>query len=430
MQTRFIMLGAAALSMPWLAAAAQQSVQQTISVTPRPYASAPSVTTTVITLDGAIRLALASNPTLRSATQSVEIADAARSQAGLIVNPELSVLREGMERENRTQTVQINQRLELGGKRSARVDVAEQERQVALQDVAVAEAQLRADVTAAYFEALIAQERLELARASVQVAEKATLVASKRVTAGRISPVEQSRSRVAEASVRLELAQASTELNLVRQRLAAFWGRTDSAPLSLARPAGDIPVLPSLDALRQTLEAGPQLRRAREQVEREEAQVRLERAQRVPDLTVTLGSQRDNQIGHTQAVVGVSVPLPLFNRNQGNMLAARRRTDKARSDLDAERLRVTQALSEAHQRAQLAQQEIASITTEILPVAQTTYDAAVTGFEAGKFSFLDVLDAQRTLFQTRAQYLRALSDRYRSVADLGRYVQLGPDQSK
>ena len=430
MRPRFIMLGAAALSMPLLAAAAQQSDQQTISVSARPYAPAPSTKAALTTLDEAIRLALASNPTLRSATQSVAIADASKSQAGLIVNPELSVLREGMDRTNRTQTVQINQRLELGGKRSARVDVAERERQVALQDVAVAQAQLRADVTSAYFDALIAQERLELARASVQVAEKATLVASKRVTAGRISPIEESRSKVAEASARLELAQASSELNLAKQRLGALWGRTEAGPLSLERPASDVQVLPPLDALRQQLEAGPQLRRAREQVEREEAQVRLERAQRVPDLTVTVGSQRDNQIGHNQAVLGVSVPLPLFNRNQGNMLAALRRTDKARSDLDAERLRVSQALSEAYQRAQLAQQEIASITADILPVAQTTYDAAVTGFEAGKFGFLDVLDAQRTLFQTRAQYLRALSDRYRSVADLGRYVQLRPDQSK
>lgn len=285
-------------------------------------------------------------------------------------------------------------------------------------------------MTTAYFEALIAQERLELAQASVQVAEKATLAASKRVTAGRISPIEESRSKVAEAGVRLELAQALSELSLAKQRLGALWGRIDAGPLSLERPAGDDTALPPFDMLRQQLEAGPQLRRARNQVEREEAQVRLERAQRVPDLTVTVGSQRDNQIGHNQAVVGVSFPLPLFNRNQGNMLAALRRTDKARSDLDAERLRVSQALSEAYQRAQLAQQEIASITTDILPVAQTTYNAAVTGFEAGKFSFLDVLDAQRTLFQTRAQYLRALSDRYRSVADLGRYVQLRPDQSK
>ena len=163
MRPRFIMLGAAALSMPWLAAAAQQSDQQTISVSAHPYAPAPSTTAAVITLDEAIRLALASNPTLRSATQSVAIADASKSQAGLIANPELSVLREGMDRANRTQTVQINQRLELGGKRSARVDVAERERQVAIQDVAVAQAQLRADVTTAYFEALIAQERLELA---------------------------------------------------------------------------------------------------------------------------------------------------------------------------------------------------------------------------------------------------------------------------
>jgi cobalt-zinc-cadmium efflux system outer membrane protein len=430
MQTRFNMLGAAVLSLPLLSAAAQPSEHRSFASDAHSVASTMSTNAPVVTLEEAINRALAANPTLRSTMASIGIADAAKLQAGLLVNPELSVLREGMDRENRTQTVQIAQRIELGGKRSARVDVAERERQVALQDVAVAAAQLRAEVTTAYFEALTAEERLELARASLEVAEKATLAATKRVAAGRISPVEQSRSRVAEAGVRLELAQALSDAGLAKQRLAALWGETNAVQVSLERPDGDATALPPLAALRQKLEAGPHLGRAYEQLEREEAQVRLERAQRMPDLTVTLGSRRDSQIGVTQAVVGLSVPLPLFNRNQGNVLAALRRTDKARSDLDAERLRVTQALSEAYQRAELARQEVASIRTEILPVAQSTYEAAVTGFEAGKFSFFDVLDAQRTLFQARAQYLRAMSDRYRSVADLGRYVQLRPDQSK
>jgi cobalt-zinc-cadmium efflux system outer membrane protein len=430
MQTRFTMLAAAVFLLPLLSAAAQPGEHPAFGAGANAVASAMSTGAPVVTLEDAINRALAANPTLRSAMASIGIADAAKSQAGLLTNPELSVLREGMDRENRTQTVQIAQRIELGGKRSARVDVAERERQIALQDVAVAAAQLRADVTTAYFEALTAEERLELARASVQVAEKATLAATKRVAAGRISPVEQSRSRVAEAGVRLELAQALSDAGLAKQKLAALWGETDAVQVSLERPGGDAPPLPPLASLRQKLEAGPHLGRAHEQVEREEAQVRLERAQRIPDLTVTLGSRRDNQIGGTQAVVGLSVPLPLFNRNQGNTLAALRRTDKARSDLDAERLRVTQALSEAYQRVELARQEVASISIEILPVAQTTYDAAVTGFEAGKFSFLDVLDAQRTLFKARAQYLRAMSERYRAVADLGRYVYLRPDQSK
>lgn len=430
MQIRLLMLGTAALSLPFLSAAAQQIEQQSESK-PLPFrASVLSDQETVLTLDKAIELAMTTNPTLRSATQSVAVAESLKAQAGLIVNPELSAVREGLQKGNRTQTVQISQRLELGGKRSARVDVAELERRAAVQDVAVVQAQVRADVMAAYFEALIAQERVELAKASLQVAEKATTAATKRVAAGRISPIEQSRSRVAEAGVRLELAQAISELGLAQQKLTALWGRTDSLKLSLQKPAADVPVLPSLSALLQRLETGPQLRRARVQLEREEAQVRLERSQRVPDVTVTVGSQRDDQIGHNQTVLGVSVPLPLFNRNQGNLLAALRRTDKARSDFEAERIRVNQALSEAYHRAQLAQSEVISITSEILPIAQTTYDAAVTGFEAGKFSFFDVLDAQRTLFQTRAQYLRALSENYRSVSDIGRYVQLDAGESQ
>lgn len=219
-----------------------------------------------------------------------------------------------------------------------------------------------------------------------------------------------------------------SESGLARQKLVALWGETGPARIALQRPVLDSLGLPALDTLQRQLEGGLQIGRARAQVAREEAQVRLERAQRMPDVTVTVGTQRDDQIGRSQAVVGLAVPLPLFNRNQGNVLAALRRTDKARLDLDAERIRVIQALGEAYQRAQLAQQEVASITTDILPIAQNTYEATVRGFEVGKFSFLDVLDAQRTLFQTRAQYLRALSERYRSVTDIGRYVQLTPGQ--
>lgn len=425
MHTRRFLLGVAVLTSPLLGTAAQQIEQRTI-LTIEPAISVSPQPVETITLDEALRRTLASNPSLRSAGFGLEVADALKSQVGLFPNPELSALREGTEYGTRTQTVQVSQRLELGGKRAARIGVAEQERQLASHDITITAAQLRADVMGAYFDALIAQERVELARASVQVAEKATNVAGKRVTAGRISPIEQSRSRVAEASARLELVQAASELGLSQQKLVTLWGATGPAHINLQRPVDDSPNLPSLEALQQQLDTAPQMERARAQIEREAAQVRLERAERIPDVTVTVGKQREDQVGRNQTVLGISIPLPLFNRNQGNLLAALRRSDKAKSDFEAERIRIVQALSEAYQRAQLAQSEVASITTEILPIAQSTYEATVTGFEAGKFSFLDVLDAQRTLFQTRAQYLRALSERYRAVVAIGRYVQLKP----
>lgn len=99
-----------------------------------------------------------------------------------------------------------------------------------------------------------------------------------------------------------------------------------------------------------------------------------------------------------------------------------RRADQARDDLEAERLRLTQALADAYQRAEVASTQTITLRDQVLPAAQSAYDAAVTGFELGKFAFTDVLDAQRTLFQTKTQYLRALSDRYRSIADIERYV--------
>lgn len=427
MLTSYILVGATALLMPLCAHAAADLGQQHTSGQAQ-MAPAPTQDARPLSLAEAIELAVTANPGLRSARQDIDIADANRLQAGLLPNPELALLREGMDKGTRTQTVQVSQRLELGGKRAARVALAEGERRLATQDVAIALADLRANVVTAYFDALTAQERLDLAEASLQLAQKVTLAATRRVAAGRISPVEQSRSEVAEAGARLEVAQAVSALGLARQRLLAQWAGTGmlQRPLEKA-PADDVP-LPPLETLKRQLDDSPQLRRAHEQVDREQTRVRFERAQRIPDVSVTLGNKRDDEIGRNQAVIGLSVPLPLFNRNQGSELAALRQLEKARIDLDGERLRVTQALSEAYQRARLAQEEVSSLKRDILPAAQRAYEASVTGFELGKFSFLDVIDAQRTLFQTRAQYLRALAERYRSGADIERYVSPRPQQ--
>lgn len=419
MQSRHVVLVAAVLLAQLASVSAPASAQNT------PYAAAAASDNAVaapLTLEQALGLALSTSPELRSAAQSVAIADGARLQAGASPNPEVSFLREGMPKASRTQTYQVSQALELGGKRGARIAVADYDRALAVGDVNVGRAGLRADVITAYMEALTAQERVELARASLKLASNASNAAARRVTAGKISPLEQTRSSVAEASARLELSQALSELTLAYRSLTVLWGSTAALGRTLVMPAIEQVQVPSLEALQAQLDASPQMQRARTQIAREEAQVKLERAQRVPDLTVTVGTKKDNESGRSQTVVGLAIPLPLFNRNQGNLLSALRRVDQARTEVEIEQLRLSQALFSAHQRAELSQQQIVAMRQEILPAAQQAFDAAVTGFELGKFGFIDVLDAQRTLFQNRALYLRALSDRYRAIADLQRYV--------
>ncbi|WP_193315543.1 TolC family protein [Janthinobacterium aquaticum] len=371
---------------------------------------------------------MSANPALRSVTLSLAISDGARLQAGLRPNPELSLLREGMSSNSgRTDTYQLSQALELGGKRGARIRLAEQDRALALGDVHVARADLRASVTAAYLAALTAQEHAALARQSLELSARASNAAGRRVAAGKISPLEQTRSRVAEAGARLELSQAVADAALARRRLAACWGSTEPLQRELITPDLDLAAIPALSQLQARLEASPQMARARRQIARQQAQVELAKAERMPDLTLSLGQKKDRVSDVTQTVVGLSMPLPLFNRNQGEVLTALRSVDKAKSDAEVAFLRESDALADAHQRASLAQEQMDSMRQDILPAAQSAFDAAVTGFELGRFGFIDVLDAQRTLFQSRAQYLGALAARYRALADLQRY--LAPDDT-
>lgn len=381
----------------------------------------PSVTEE-LTLDAAIRRAFQSNPGLRAASRDLEIAAGQRMQAGAIPNPELSYLSEGVRKEVRTTTVQINQTIELGGKRGARIALAERERELASADLASYRSSLRADVVTAFFDVLTAQERLLLAQASQELSQKATGAAARRVTAGKVSPVEETRARVAEASTKIELSQAANDLALAKRRLAATWGSSDPIPGTVAAPPMPLGTHPTTSELMSHLPAAPQVARARGEIDRQKALAEVERSRRFPDLTVSLGSKRDEQIGNRQTVLGVAIPIPLFDRNQGNLLSALRRTDKARDELLAVENNLAAELAQASLRFNAAAAELAILRDEVLPGAQSAYEAGTKGFEAGKFSFLDVLDAQRTLFQAKTQYIRALGECHRAAADIERLI--------
>ncbi|OEZ96300.1 cobalt-zinc-cadmium resistance protein CzcC precursor [Duganella sp. HH101] len=148
----------------------------------------------------------------------------------------------------------------------------------------------------------------------------------------------------------------------------------------------------------------------------------LELSQRTPDVSFHVGGKRSEELGRTQAVFGLSLPLPLFDRNQGGVLEAARRVDKARDELAAATLRLESDLAQAGADFELARQQAQALRVDILPGAQSAYDAASTGFDYGKFGFLDVLDAQRTLLQAQTLYLNALADAHRALAAIDRLL--------
>nr|WP_189657319.1 TolC family protein [Pseudomonas peradeniyensis] len=362
-----------------------------------------------LSLDQALDAAFAQNPDFAAIGREIGIAEGERRQAGLIPNPELSWEVEDTRRDTSTTTVTLSQALELGGKRGARIEVAEAGQAIARLELERQRNSLRADVIQAFHAALRAQTALDLAQQSQALTERGLRVVEGRVRAGQSSPVEATRAQVQLAQAEAAVRRARTERGVANQALARLTGsaearfeRLDASNLSPG-PA------PQSEPLLAKVEQTAEWRLAAAQIERGDASLGSEKAQRIPNLTVSLGSQYSREERERVNVVGLSMPLPLFDRNQGNVLAAARRADQARDLRNAVDLRLRSETRSALEQWGTAMGEVQAYDRTILPAAQQAVDTATRGFEMGKFAFLDVLDAQRTLIEARGLYLEALA---------------------
>lgn len=362
-----------------------------------------------LTLSQALEQAQSNNPDMAAATWQVDISQAERKQAGLIPNPELSWEVEDTRSDTRTTTVQLTQPIELGGKRGARVEVAERGIDIASLGLEQNRNALRADVIQAFYGALQANMRFELAKESQEIAQRALTIAQGRVKAGKVSPIELTRAQVQLAEIELEANRALKDLGIAKARLQLVMGQDGGQQVQPQGDATRLPSLPPTLALLNALSGSAELRSAKSAVEQQDASFELEKAQRIPDLNVSLGSQYSSADRERVNVVGLSMPLPLFNRNQGNILAAARRADQSRDLRNATELRLRNEVQNAAEQWLMAQAEIKAFQATILPSAQSAVESTARGFEMGKFAFLDVLDAQRTLIQSRTQYIQALT---------------------
>ena len=406
MRTLLLPLGLAALLLSPLVAPAQPATLASSS----------------LTLEQAQGLAAARSLELSAAQRELDASDGTVRQAGAFRNPELTATVEDTRSATRTTTTTLGIPIELGGKRTARVNAAQRSRDLAQAQLAEARSRLRASVISAFFATVVAQERLKLAKDSVDLARRAADLVARRVTAGKSSPVDATRAQVDLANVRLEVAEAQGQLQAARETLASLWG--ESVP-AFGELDGDTSAAPTRAATAELLlqvDASPALVADRLDIERRKALVDVERSKASPDVVLTVGAKRDNERGLTQAVVGVTIPLPLFDRNEGAVHEASRRADKARDEYDAARIRLVLDVRQAATQLSTAQDSLRTIRETVLPAAQQAYDASTTGFEAGKFGFLDVIDSQRSLLQARARYLNTLSSAWQAATAIDRLL--------
>jgi cobalt-zinc-cadmium efflux system outer membrane protein len=372
---------------------------------------------------------LAQNPQLSVFPYDLRAADARVLQAGLRPNPEVQIdveefggqaERSGFEAAETT--LQVGQPIELGGKRSRRTQVARLDRERLQWDYRAARLDVIRRSTLAFVAVLAAQERLSLAEQILDLSHRARAAVSQRVKAGKDSPVDEVRADVASSESRIERQKAEAMLAAARQTLAALWGsqmpRFERAVHDFYEISSPTPLAEMTDAMVDN----PDLSRWATEQQRRRAVLDLEKAQASPDITLGGGLRRFEQTDDLAMVFGLTMPLPLANRNQGGIRAAAEDLAKTCRQYEAARMEAWAALSQAAAALASSHDEIVISREDVLPKARQAFEAAQQGYLQGKFDYLYVLDAQRTLFSTQARYIDSVEAYHKAHADVDRLL--------
>lgn len=427
------------LILPWLTGCAADSALREASLAPaqaveRPPvpATAPSAGATknpygVIRLRDALTLALLQNPALSTSAYDIRAAEALTIQAALIPNPEIGAdiedfggtgQRGGFN--SAQSTLSLGQLVELGSKRMRRVQLARLDEALAGWDFEVKRLDVLVGTVRAFVGVLAAQRKRELARSLLDLDQQIYGTVAERLKAGQVAPLEEQRAQVAVANSRINLERAESELQAARQRLSAMWGemqpRFASAGGNLS-DAGPIMPLPRLLAL---AEDNPDLARWSAEIAQRHAKLAVERARGIPDPRVVGGVRRYNDRSETAFVAGVAVPIPVFGLNTGNIRQAEILLERGKEQRRAVRLSVTLAISQAYQQVSAAYAEISGLNKDVLPAAEAAAEAARTGYQAGRFGLLQVIDARRALAEARTRLIDAYASYHAALADAER----------
>lgn len=383
--------------------------------------------TGVLALRAALAAALLHNPELASDAHELRAREAALVQAGAIPNPSLSLHLEdfagsgdfGGTSEAQT-TLQLGQLVELGGKRAARVGLAAAERDLAAWDYELRRIEVLSRTAAAFIEVLAAQERRRLADEALELARSVRRVAGLRRAAGLASPSEEIRADVQVEIAGVEREHTDHELASARQALAACWA---GEVVRFERAAGDLerlPRVPSAEALAERLEASPAVARWQAEWSRRAAARDQARSARVPDLSLSAGPRRLAGPDENAFVVGFELPLPLWNRNEGAIAESEHRLARLASDARAARTRTATELSAARLALQASSEEANLWRTRALPGVERALEVVRRGYESGRYSQVELLEAQRARIEAREQFLRALGEAHRSALEIER----------
>ena len=385
--------------------------------------------TGVLTLRDALALALSENPELAPFAWQERVNEARILQAGRRLNPELGlevedVLGTGDFRGGREAqiTLQLSQVIELGKKRAARTEVAAQARGVNKAEYELKRVEVLGDVAQRFIQVVANQKALELALTNLQLAADALRTVQERVTAGKGSALEESKAQVALARGELLVEGAQHELNAARKKLAASWRSTRPVFEKAEAELFAYTAVPPFEKFARHISSSPEIARWVSEKKLREAEVKLADARRIPNVTVGGGVRRMEGPGDQTFVFGISMPLQLFDRNQGGAAEARALLGRTEAEQKAAEVRLGIVLLGLYEEMVHDAHIMEAVQKEILPKAENALAISREGFAQGRFSYLEVLDAQRTIFDVKQEYIQAATSYHQFLVELERLI--------
>ncbi len=384
-----------------------------------------------LTLSRALQRAAAANPKLAAADLSIGIATGKRIQAGAVPNPEVSFELDnafgtgdyGGLRSAET-TLQLSQVIELGGKRDARIAAGSAELESARWERAAVRLEILSDTAVAYFSVLSGQRKVQVYDAQIAALDRLTPLLQRRVDAGASSSGEIARAQVAADLIRAERERARTALAIARRELAILMG---SSAVDFAYVVGDLGQVgrpPVFATVLRGLDSNPQLIRWTAIRAQKDAELLSARLKPFPDLKVELGwkhireptefgLRRDNAVK-----LGASIPIPVWDQNLGSITEAQAARAKVEAERAASKAALVLTLAKAYDTLAGASREIEILRSSALPNARKAVEAIESGYSQGRFTLLEVLDAESAAAQAALRELEALASFHTSVATI------------
>ena len=385
----------------------------------------------ILSLHEAIKAALDGSPIMGSATAQNEAMKAATSQAGALPNPELSVEAENIGGDGPYEgfdgaevTYGVSQLIELSGKRAGRAGVAGSEEQKSLYRRDAARLDLIRDVVTAYAAVAAAEEELKILHEEKELAANVYNSVAAKVDAGKEPPIQKNKAGIELSSSTIALERAERSVETARKVLANLMGGQTNNFVISPDTLPDMKQPDGIATYAAMLDSSPDVLMYDANIGTAQSNLSLEKANAVPDPTINFGVRDFREDKEQAFVAGVSFPLPVFDMNRAGVRRAGHEYNAAMLDKAQAKLSAEMELARSYEAIANAYREHQVLKETVLTGAQEAFDVAREGYSAGKFGYLEVLDAQRTLFDARKQSTQSMLDYYRELAVIDRLTAI------